>query len=355
MIWTRRFLCAVLYYTGLNAVFRLVLRRNDCVVLMYHRVVDPDDLDGLEARFVHPGMHVTTQAFEMHMDYIARHFHVIDVPQLMRAVKDGERLPRNACVITFDDGWRDNYTHAFPILKRHNLPAMVFLVSDYVGTNRWFWYERLSLMLSKCLTSPSVHEGWAAACPATERSGLFAVFADRRLPPANRIRASLAAIGAMAPSDRRTVTGELEAVLAAHHVPIEFSERVMLNWDEVAEMCGHRVGFGSHTRNHQILTEVSISEAVQEIAGSKSVIEAHLSAGCSAFCYPNGQFSNDVKHAVMAHYQCAFSTARGFVKPGDDIFALKRTGIHNEGTFTRAMFACKTSGILDLFLSVWNP
>jgi hypothetical protein len=55
---------------------------------------------------------------------------------------------------------------------------------------------------------------------------------------------------------------------------------------------------------------------------------------------------------VMAHYSCAFSTDIGFVKPNDDLFTLKRIGISDEGSRTRAQFACKASGILEPLLNV---
>jgi peptidoglycan/xylan/chitin deacetylase (PgdA/CDA1 family) len=351
----RRFLCATFYYSGLSFVFRLWFRRNDCLVLMYHRIIDPNTLNDLDARFVHPGMYVTKETFEMQMAYIARHFRVIDVAQLMSVLKGREGLPRNACVITFDDGWRDNYTHALPVLKKHSLPATIFLVSDYIGTHRWFWQEKLSFLLSKCLTSPCLAEGWVSSCPTIERRGLAAVLTDKRLTPAAAIRSCLGVMETLAQSDTRTMAKELEAVLVAHRVPVECSERLMLNWEEIGEMSINRIAFGSHTRSHPILTKVAISEAVQEISGSKLDIEAHLPACCSTFCYPNGQFNEDIKRNVMAHYECAFSTNRGFVTSGHDIFALRRIGIHDEGSFTQAMFACTTSGILEPFLSVWRP
>jgi peptidoglycan/xylan/chitin deacetylase (PgdA/CDA1 family) len=355
VIFIRRFFCAVLYYTGLNFAFRLLFRRNDCVVLMYHRVIDQDNLTGPRARFVHPGAYVTKRTFEMQMAYVARHFSVIDVLALVSAAENGGKLPNNACVITFDDGWRDNHTCAFPILKRYNLPATIFLVSDYVGTNRRFWQETLSLMLSECLASPRATESLASTCPAVEWHGISTVLANRRVAWAKRIQVCLEAIQALAPTERSTIMKELEAALALHDIPVDQSERVVLNWDEVAEMGMSRINFGSHTRNHPILTEVSVAEAIEEVAALKPVIEAHLSTDWFAFSYPNGQFDADIKRNVMAHYKCAFSADPGFVKPGDDVFSLKRMGIHNEGSFTEAMFACKTSGLWDLFVKIWKP
>lgn len=346
-----RLLCAVLYYSGLNWAFRSVFRRNQSLVLMYHRIIDPGNLGDLDRRFLYPGMYVTKRAFEMQMEYVSRNYRVIDAAQLVSAVKNGEELPTNTCVITFDDGWKDTYTHAFPVLKRHNLPATIFLVSDYVGTNRMFWPEKVSLLLSKYLASGGLEGRWAASCITMERIGLSFLLSNPYLTLTNKITKFIEAMKALGPDNRDRVIRELEEVLLVHHIEIAYSERMILTWDEVAEMSMNRITFGSHTETHPILTKIPLPEAAQEIAQSKIAIEEHLGTVCSSFCYPNGDYNHQIKERVMAHYSCAFTTHIGFVKPHDDPFALKRMGIRDEASFTRALFACKASGILEPLVS----
>ncbi len=346
-----RVLCAGLYYCGLNSAFRFFLKRNQCLVLMYHRVVDPTGLDDLDAGFLDPGMYVTTQAFEMQMEYIARHYQVIDVARLARAVKNGEKLAKYSCVITFDDGWRDTYTCAFPILKKYNLPATIFLVSDYVGTNDWFWWEKVSRLLSRYLASQASAEILAAAGPTMRGTGLCSLLSDPGLSTPARVSRVLEAMKALTPSDIDRVIHELEEALRGHHVEFNYSARVTLNWEEVVEMGRARITVGAHTKTHPILTKISTREAAEEIAESKMAIQKRLGTACSSFCYPNGEYDEHVKEQVMAHYECAFTTRQELVRLHDDPFALKRIGIRHATSRTRAQFACRASGLVALLLS----
>lgn len=346
-----RVLCAGLHYTGLNWTFRSLFKRNESVVLMYHRVIDPEDLSAPDTHFLHPGMYVTKQAFEMQMEYISRNYRVIDADRLVSAVKSGDALP-GACVITLDDGWRDTYSCAFPILKKYGLPATVFLVSDYVGTSRWFWPEKISLVLAKYLAAGGQRESWVAGCPTIRRLGLFPLLANPRLTSTARIILFIEALKFWGASDRTHVIHELGEVLAAHDVEVTYSGRLLMNWDEVAEMTKSGITFGAHTKTHPILTRVPNDEAAQEIAESRAALERHLGRPCPFFCYPNGDYNDDVKARVTAHYDAAFSTRQGFVQTRDDAYALKRIGIRHEASFTRALIACKTSGLQPLLVKV---
>ncbi len=352
MIFLGRVLCALLYYSGLNWAFRSIFRRNQSLVLMYHMVIDPGHPDELDPHFLHPKMYVTKPTFEMQMEYLSRHYRVIDAAQLVKAVKDGEGLPRNACVITFDDGWRGTYTHAFPILKKHNLPATVFLVSDYVGANRWFWPEKVLVLLSKYLALGADEGCWTSAHATAEGIRFSSLLSDPHLAPMKKIDTFIEALKGLGKDVRDKIIHELEETLTAHHIEMTYPERLTLNWDEVAEMSKHRITFGAHTKTHPILTKIPLREAVEEIAQSKIAIEEHLGIVCSSFCYPNGDYNHEVKEHVMAYYSCAFSTHIGFVKPNDDPFTLKRVGISHEGSLTRAQFACKASGILEPLLNL---
>ena len=346
-----RFLCAGLFSSGLNSAFRFLFERDHVLVLMYHRVIDPRCLNDSDAQFLDPGIYVTDQDFEMHMEYISRHYHVIDAAHLARAVRNGDKLGRFTCVITFDDGWKDNYTYAFPVLKKYDLPATVFLVSEYVGTNRWYWQNKVSVLLSRLLASGGMQGSCAATCATMERTGLSPLLSHPHLPPSVRITRFLRAMKTLVLRDIDRVIQELEEALRSRHIGIDYSERLILNWEEAMEMSRHGITFGSHTRTHPILTKIPIGEAIEEIAQSKITIEAHLHARCTSFCYPNGDYDNEVKENVMAHYEYAFSTHPGLVRPHDDPYALKRVGVRHATSCTLALFACQTSGIVPFVMS----
>ncbi len=104
-------------------------------ILTFHRVNDEGD----------PFMpSQPTAIFAARMAHIARHYRVLAVEELATRLQEG-RVPRNALAITFDDGYRDNLTHAAPILKRLGLPATIFLVTGHIDTPHALWFDRLAM------------------------------------------------------------------------------------------------------------------------------------------------------------------------------------------------------------------
>ncbi|HEU4685553.1 MAG TPA: polysaccharide deacetylase family protein, partial [Nitrospira sp.] len=117
------------------------------VILTYHRVV-PDEI--VRDQHIQPGMYVTTESFALHVEYLAQRFSILPLEQLLELWRTDRLDDRTSyCVITFDDGWWDNYRYAFPILKRHRIPATIFLATDYIGTARWFWPDQLAFVLGE--------------------------------------------------------------------------------------------------------------------------------------------------------------------------------------------------------------
>ncbi len=109
-------------------------------ILMYHQVgVPSSDEWRLNT--------VSEEAFDYQMNFIKRNgFHVISFDDLVEGIKKGHQFSRNTVVIQFDDGYANNYTAAFPILKKYGFPAMVFLVSDLVGTPGFVTWEQVKEM-----------------------------------------------------------------------------------------------------------------------------------------------------------------------------------------------------------------
>lgn len=339
----RRLAAACCFYTGLNTLFRILFRKGQGVVLMYHRVVDTAHLGGPDAAFLHPGMYVGTQAFERQMRYLSRCYRMMNANAFVDALRAG-RLPANVCVITFDDGWKDNYTQAFPILAKYRLPATVFLVSDYIGTARWFWPERAAAPLAACLAGRG---GTPADIHAVlHRRDLAPILLDRRLGIEQKVVRALEVLRTLPAAERDAVVAELERAAPTRGTGAE-RPRLILDWSEVAAMRRDGVAFGSHTRSHPVLTAIPSDQAAEEVSASRHIIEERLGTSCGVFAYPEGQYNDAVRGIVGRCYDVAFSTDPGFIVPHDDPFALKRLAIHHDASFTTALFACKISGLLD--------
>ncbi len=341
-LFVRRILAATVFYSGINTLYRFLARKSQAVVLMYHRVIDRVDLN--RAHF-QPGMYVTKEAFEMQMRYLTQHYNVVSLQGFAEIMKSGNKIPANTCVLTFDDGWKDTYTNVFPILKKYNLPATVFLVSSYIGTDQWFWPEEVSFLLTKGTENIEIAEANLNNYPALNRVDFYRIISNPDITLVQKIEMIIETLKRLDQEGREKVIDELRDFLKCGSVP-DPSMPLLLSWDKVIEMSRHAITFGSHTKTHAILTKVSTHEAIEEIFESKRDIEKRLSSACLAFCYPNGDYNNQIKRVVKDHYTCSFTTEQGFVKQGDDLFAIKRVGIHNDITFTKALFACKITGII---------
>lgn len=343
-LFIRYIVSAFLFYSRINDIYRYIARKNQVTVLMYHRVIDTTKID---KSCLQPGMYVSWQAFKMQMEYLSQRYCVVTVGELIEAIEKGKEIQRRSCVITFDDGWKDFYSYAFPMLKKYNLPATVFLVSGYVGTNHWLWPEKVSKLLIKYFATKWFEKNQPIDYSSLENMGFFRLASEPGLTPIQKIEAIIEKMKDLEQNEIETVVNELESLLCIHPDQ-EYCGTLMLSWDEVKEMTQSRITFGSHTRDHSILTKVKKRKVKKEIAESKREIEKRILNPCFTFCYPNGNYNNEIKYIVMDHYRCAFTTQKGFVKPSDDPFALKRIDIHHDITFTKAMFACRISGILDI-------
>jgi hypothetical protein len=141
-------LAGFLFYSGLLHLY-LFLRDNlfgseKVRILLYHRVLD---LQREKNLYSLPGIIVSVKMFDEHVKYLFKNYNVISLENLVDSLKNNLPFPKKGVVITFDDGWRDNYSFAFPILKKYNLPATIFLTSGYIGTNKTFWPEQVISVL----------------------------------------------------------------------------------------------------------------------------------------------------------------------------------------------------------------
>ena len=106
---------------------RLAARRGMVCVLMYHRVI----ADDARADEIEPGMYVRAATFAAHLRWLGAHFRFVPLREAQERPADPDGAPRVA--LTFDDGWRDNLTHAWPLLAAAGAPATVFLATDWIA------------------------------------------------------------------------------------------------------------------------------------------------------------------------------------------------------------------------------
>ena len=319
-----------------------LLHRGKVLILCYHRVV-PDRDPGID--FLQPGMYVTTSAFESHLEALTKRYEVVSLADLVNyRLKDDRRC---YCVITFDDGWRDNYLHAFPILKRYGLPATIFIATDYVGTRRWFWSDQISWLLYH-----RERPFRSAVEDLVGRSGYGRVpervldLMDREEGSSMQMRVDALVEGLKAFNEDE-IYRFLEALRGLGLVHPE--EPLFLDWDEVMEMSGKGISFGSHTRTHRILTRLHEEDLRDELEGALEALKARGVHYVPVLAYPNGDADMRVEEMARASgYIGAVSASFGFesIAP-ENPFSLRRIGIHQDVAASTALFNFRLSGLRE--------
>ena len=284
----------------------VVLRKQRPVqILLYHRV--NDDLD-----WSFPG--TPTSLFAKQMEYLAETHQVLDLADAAKRLAAND-VPDNAIVITFDDGYQDNFLNAFPVLKKLSLPATVFLAIDAIGTGRLLWHDRVF---------NAFRETQAAYLPEFPEKQCYPL--GTVLEKAQAQDSVLKFVFSLGEKERDTWIDRLVAKL---QVPCRRSQAgLMLSWDQVASMHQNGVAFGSHTMTHPITTRLPVNRMCEEIVESKKTLEARLGTAITTFAYPKGgvgDFDATTRGLLIeAGYHCAVTTLFGVNKPGQDLYELKR-------------------------------
>ena len=310
MMNARYVISNMLESVGANAAV-LAARRNSLAVLCYHRVLDAGD----PARTrTHPALITSTRAFEEQMRIITDLFEPVTLTEALRWLDGHCGIPRRAVLLTFDDGWSDNYTNALPIMDRLGVPGVVFLATGLIGTNERQWADA-------AYESMAAHAGLDAASREL----------DRLKHMSSRLARSALDCG---------VTRRL-------------AQPPNLDWPQVREMAAHGFEFGSHTRSHIILPCESNDDVLDELRASAEDIEMRIGCAPTAFAYPDGQYDRRATRLVeQSGHRCALTIDEGLVTRKSARFALPRLSIHDgvcttpSGEFSRAMFLTYLAGTI---------
>ena len=233
--------------------------------------------------------------------------------------------PSHPIILTIDDGYWDNYTYAYPILKKYSVPATIFLTTDFISKNVWLWSNKLEFILKKSQCK-------LFSFPLGQQMFEFDVsdFGGWH-------RAQLAIFKYCRTIDDEK-RGNLLYDLSRHlgvHVPAQTQGDFRpLSWSEIMEMGKHRIDFGSHTLSHRILSRLSYQDLQQEITLSKQILESHINRKVDLFCYPGGGYDDFDERAIEclknAGYSCALTTVAGLNSNLSEKYMLRRIAITSD-------------------------
>jgi len=296
------------YYHIVCAINR-ILDKKGFTILMYHKITKDN------------------AKFESQIKYLHNNYEVITFDELLKCYKNTKKLSKNTAIITFDDGYKDNYTVAYPILKKYNLPATIFLTTGHIDNNELLWWDKVSYIISKTKIKKVRLEGL----------GNFSLSIKEKA-----VRKIQKKLKNLDNDKKNSLLLQLEKELK---VKIPKSSNLFLSWNNVKEMSMNNISFGAHTVSHPILTRMSFNQAKHEIINSKNQIERVIDKKVSLFAYPNGTI-RDMSTTIdeflkKAGFKFALSTVYGLNKLGS--FRLKRIGIDADDDIR--LFRIKLLGI----------
>lgn len=341
-------LAEALYRTSLLGLLRNRVVQTNASILLYHRVVDESDrvLD-----YSPTGMIIRRRLFEDQMAYLKKHYQPIPLTALVEQVKKGGTLAPGLCAVSFDDGWLDNYTHAFPVLQKYDIPCTIFLTTNFIENKPWFWEERFKYILAQVL-----HAHRDGTISPRDESSVRNILVSCRLEellglslPRFRQRLSLEVkdLRSRPANHREQIMHTLEQLVS---LPSLLEPRRFMNWDEVREMSAAGVDFGAHTLSHVNLELCTAEQADKEIRGSKEAIEKSLMKRCALLAYPFGKNIVQVHDmAASAGFRAAFTINPGLVKAGDSAMTMKRIDISENSASTVPIFACRAMHLFGFY------
>jgi peptidoglycan/xylan/chitin deacetylase (PgdA/CDA1 family) len=270
--------------------------------------------------------------FRRQCDYLLKHHRVISMRDLTRLLRSGAAPPPNAVVITLDDGHRDFYACAFPILREYGLAATMYLPTAFLDCTEgyeWLWFDRFTYAFRHSPPGQVELPALASGEPHTS------VRLDSAVARAAACAAVLAAAQWLSRLDRDAYCSRVADALRIRIPDAPPDEFAPLSWDEVRTMARSGIEFGGHTVTHPILQTIGTPEELGfEIAHSKLRIEEELQEPVAHFAYPSGKADEipaAAKEAVRrAGFETAVTTLSGQVGPGDDPLWLQRIGVGPE-------------------------
>jgi len=301
--------------------------RGAVLVLTYHRVIEKwgDSLDSSQ-----PGMVVTVPTFERQIAILKEHFEVVPLSALLEDRRTARRALRPRCVITFDDGWRDNYDVAFPILRRHDIAATIFLATDFIGSDRAFWHTALLSLFRRTKVPSSFAEQRAfRAYPEPVRREFKRLADLPGIPNAHDLDSLIETVKASCHDDAIEELVQSVATALGTRRPVVHERNFFLDWDQVRTMVASGIEMGSHGCSHRILTRLPASQAHDELVRSKTEIERRIGRQVRHFAFPNDEGTAAlVTAAGRAGYQTACLGGVDAVHPQPGIRSIQRMGMH---------------------------
>lgn len=324
---TRQYLAQALRYSGtLSLISHGWWGRRSLTVLAHHRITDADapDFYGLKSN-----VSASVSDFEQQLDWIADNYNVISLDQLRQYVLKDVDLPPRPLLITFDDGYRDNYENAYPILKKHGFPAVIFTVTGRMSNPTPLWWD----ISAQAFRTTKVSEA--------------------NLPYLGMREINKSTQTEFMETLKKYPTAEIDPAVEQLCTALQVSpEKVDLffGWDEVRELVSNGIACQAHTVTHPIMTRIPMEQRIEELKQSRDALLENTNQTVDTFAYPNGSPVDYDKETVLALHELGYKMAVTLSPGPERLSIVKRYPMQIRRVYlsrrdTMDMFISKVTGI----------
>lgn len=328
------------------------------LVLGYHRVVENFEQS---ARNTMASMLISTRSLEQQLDWIGKRYRFVSMDEIaehaMGSLNGGSQRSNGKplATITFDDGYRDVFENAFPLLQRKGIPFTAYVVTDLVGTDRLQLHDELFMLLANILRQKTsarkaIWDSVAANVAGGDSARIARLFqrADESGSPYKATRLMLHGLSA---TEVRQVMDDLRVEIALD--PEQFMPFLSMDWDMLNTLVKGGATVGSHTRSHVLLASASDEVVKEELEGSRQALEQQLQVPVRHLAYPDGSFSDKTLPVVEAAGYLTACTASGKSKGAFTPLAIPRRMLWEGacqnalGQFSPAILSSQINGLFD--------
>ncbi|MCI0558650.1 MAG: polysaccharide deacetylase family protein [Nitrososphaera sp.] len=279
--------------------------------------------------------HIPEWVFRRQMEYLKEHFEIVPLPAMLEEVISRGREHKKWLALSFDDGYENNYSVAYPILKEMSIPATFFISTSFVGErSESLWFDHIYNALVDYSAESADLSAWGFEVIDTStpeaKAEMVAVICDK--------------LKFMHPNTRETL---LAGILSALGVKTLVSNVFPgMTWEQVRMLAADPLmTIGGHGHTHSILTNLSPDEQWAEIKLNRDLLARHTNSDLAIFAYPNGNWDPEVVKTVQrAGYRFAVSTHESFVT--SEPYNVPRLTVRNPSTFTT--FQALVSGMIPI-------
>lgn len=304
---------------------------------MYHRISNYSSLELAQGIFSEFDIGISQLNFEKQIRHLKKNYTVLSFPEVLSCLEVKKPVPPNTVIITFDDGYMDSYTNAFPILKHYSIPATIFLATHMIEHPGLFWWDEITEIVRATLVKEF---------DTMELQNILEKIIV--LPNPIRIESSVEKINFIEQMVRclrslpdlihiQAIKLLREKLFPQGKEPYKnLHTSLLLTWSNIHEMETQGISFGLHSRYHENLSFMTIEEIAKMTRASKELIEQKIKHPLPVFVYPSGnkpnQYESVRKILIENGFKCALTDRFGIANiHNHDLYSLPRISLCNKG------------------------